>query len=132
VIRLIIVVTLLVGLIGLATFEQIFIARSFNTLRDGAIELIAVINQPENESPVDTKSNKEKIDTMYDFWIRRERNLAMLARHADLAQISDAIIYARNFIYFDIREEAAAGLTRLIYLIDTHSFNIGTSFQNII
>jgi len=131
--RLIICIVLALGLIGLATTEQIVIQGTYDRLDDKATALTARVRQlSDAKLPIDTEQNIREANEMYEWWLVRERRLSMLARHFDLAQVSDAIIYAKNFIEFDNDEEAMAGLLRLRYLIKTHSFNVGTSIQNVI
>lgn len=130
--RTIIVFVLLAGLLSLAVLEQTYIGKTYATLRRDTEALYAVLNDHEDTSPVDTDEYKNKIDAIYNFWSKKEKNLCFVAKHLDLSYVSDAIIYAKNFIYFNDRKEACAGLARLIYLIDTHKHNIGTSIQNVI
>ena len=129
--RLIIVLVLAAGLIGLAAFEQIYIQGSYKHMERETVALLAII-EPLPDDAVGTPEAIKKVNDMYDWWIKRERHLTMLARHFDLSLISDALIYAKNFIHFDNKEETMAGLLRLQYLIKTHSFNVGTSVQNVI
>jgi len=132
-VRLGIVLFLAAALAGMAFFEQHFIQGTYEKLETKNEALIATLTyQIENEIDIDTEENITKISNMYYWWLKKERQLSMLARHFDLAQVSDAIIYAKNFIAFNNDEETMAGLLRLRYLIKTHSFNIGTSVQNVI
>ena len=130
--RFIIVLVLATALISLASIEQIFIRNTYSKLKTDTEALYTTLNVPDATSPIDTQENRNKIDEIYKYWLRKERTLCLVARHIELANISDAIIYARNFIHFDNREEACAGLARLIYLIDAHKYNVGTSIQNVI
>jgi hypothetical protein len=131
--RLIIVVLLAAVLVGLAAVEQHFIQGAYGRLEREANELYTMIHaSPDPEAKIDTPENKAKIDGMYEWWLKTERRLTMLARHFDLAQISTNLIYAKNFIHFDNKEEANVGLLQVIYLVKTHSFNVGTSIQNVI
>lgn len=127
--RLAIVLSLVTILIGLALVEQHFIQRTYSRLESDTVALHARII---SQDKIDTDENIAKVEDMYYRWLKSERRLSMLARHADMAQVSDALIYTKNFIRHDIKEEATAGLLRLEYLIKTHSFNIGTSIQNVI
>jgi len=132
-IRLGIVLFLALALIGMAFFEQWFIQGTYEKLECRNEALIATIqHQIDNTIDIDTEENIKKINDMYNWWLRKERQLSMLARHFDLAQVSDSLIYAKNFIAFNNDEEAMVGLLKLRYLIKTHSFNIGTSIQNVI
>ena len=128
-IRLGIIVALAAALVTLAVLEQHWIQGSYNELERRVESLAAVMATQEK---VDTPENIAAVDEMYDFWVRRERRLTMLARHFDLSQISVNIIYLRNFVHFDNKEEAFVGISTVKYLIKTHSFNVGTSVQNVI
>jgi len=131
-IRLGIVLALAAGLAGLAILEQSLIQGAYRKLDEDVAELSAVINATPDYATIATDENIAKITEMYEWWLKQERRLSMLARHFDLAQVSDSLIYAKNFIIFDNKEEANVGLLKLHYLIKTHSFNIGTSIQNVI
>ena len=133
-IRLFIVIGLSMALVGVAVIEQHIIQSTYNRLEADTNAIIETIQmQDENVGDgIATEANIAKINDMYTRWLKSERQLSMLARHFDLAQVSDAMIYAMNFITFNNKEEAMAGLLRLRYLIKTHSFNIGTSIQNVI
>ncbi|MCL2756219.1 MAG: DUF4363 family protein [Firmicutes bacterium] len=132
-IRLTIVLVIAAALIGMAIFEQHFIQGSYAKLEEKNEALIAIIQkQIDNNEDIDTEDNIKHVTDMYNWWLKKERQLSMLARHFDLAQVSDSLIYAKNFIAFNIEEEAMVGLLKIRYLIKTHSFNIGTSIQNVI
>ena len=131
-IRLGIILTLAATLVTLAVLEQHWVQGAYRELEERTVALVASIGELGEDAKVDTDENKKMIDEMYDFWVRRERRLTMLARHFDLSQISLNIVYARNFIYFDNKEEAFVAILNIQYLIKTHSFNVGTSVQNVI
>ena len=140
--RLIITLTILALLIGGAVWEQDFIKRSYGRLSDDLDALVAIMNVQVEEARaagkeikdavIDTPENIAHVQAMHDYWIKRERRLAMISRHFDLAQVSDALIYMKNFVIFGNAEEAFAGAKRLRYLIDAHLFNFGANVQNII
>jgi len=127
--RLIIVFALLLILGGIATTEQLWVRNIYNRLDHDLSVLVASVNETEK---IDTPYNIELSQKMYDQWVRDERRLVMIARHFDLMQVSDALIYIKNFVYFDNKEEASVGMKKLKYLIDTHCFNIATSVRNVI
>ena len=130
--RLVITFVLIVALLSLASLEQAFISNTYSKLKSDTIALQAAIyGIPESEG-INTPENIAKINGMYAYWLKKEHKLAMLARHTDLSFISDAIIYVKNFVFFDNKEEACVGLEKLKYLLDTHAFNVGTSIQNVI
>jgi len=127
--RLIIIFSLLLILVGVATAEQIWVRNVYDGLEAQLAELTAAIEPLEK---IDTPFNIELSQKMYDQWVRNERRLVMIARHFDLMQVSDALIYIKNFVFFDNKEEASVGMKKLQYLIDTHCFNIATSVRNVI
>ena len=140
--RLIITLTLLLMLIGAAVWEQDFIHKSYNKLSTDLDTLVATMTAQVDEAvaaggegktaKIDTPANIAHVQAMHKYWISREKRLVMVARHFDLAQISDALIYVKNFVEFGNAEEAFAGAQRLRYLIDAHLFNLGASVQNVI
>jgi len=141
-VRLVIALALLLALVGGALWEQSFIDKSYARLSDDLDALVATMSAQVEEAKaagkelkdakIDTPANIEKVEAMHTYWAKRERRLAMVTRHADLAQISDALIYMKNFIEFGNAEEAFAGAKRLRYLIDAHLFNLGANIQNVI
>ena len=127
--RLIITFVLIAGLFVAATFEQMFISDVYGKLDNDLVSLVAVM---EIQTDVDTPANIAKIGAMCNYWTKKEKTLAFFARHTELSFISDALIYIKNFTEFNDKKEAFAGIQRLRYLIDTHSYNVGTSIQNVI
>jgi len=137
-----ITLSLLLLMIGAGLWEQTFLDQSYKRLSNDLDALVAVMTtQIEDaeyagyeakDAKIDTPENIKKVNAMHDFWVKRERKLAMITRHFDLAQISDALIYMKNFVEFGNAEEAFAGAKRLRYLIDVHLFNFGTNVQNVI
>jgi len=140
--RLVITLTLLSLLVGGAIGEQAFIGDSYKRLSNDLDALVATMTtQVENakaagkepkDAQIDTPANIAKVKAMHEYWTKREKRLAMVIRHFDLTQISDALIYMKNFIEFGNAEEAFAGAKRLRYLIDSHLFNLGANMQNVI
>ena len=127
--RLILVLVLSAGLICLAIWEQHIIQQSYDRIESDIVTMIATI---QGQEEIDTDENINKINYMFDYWVKSERRLSMLARHFDLSQVSMNLIYAKNFIQFNNKEEATVGLLQTLYLVQTHSYNVGTSFQNVI
>ena len=128
-IRLGIIVLLAAALVTLGALEQHWVQGSYHELDQ---QLTVLYERMRTQEDVDTTENINHVDMMYEFWIERERRLTMLARHFDLSQISTNIIYVKNFVYFNNKEEAFVGILNIKYLIKTHSFNVGTSIQNVI
>ena len=126
--RLLIIAALLLTLITFATIELIWVRDIYNDLDSN----LSTLREGMQGERIDTAENIKLSDHMYSQWLKDERRLVMLTRHSDLMQVSDALIYIKNFIYFDNKEEVMAGVLRLQYLIDTHRFNIATSPRNII
>jgi len=141
-VRLIITISLLSLLVGGAIWEQSFIDRSYARLSDDLNALVAVMNaQVEDarlagkelkDAKIDTPKNIAKVEAMHEYWMKQERKLSMITRHVDLAQVSDALIYMKNFVKFGNAEEAFAGAKRLRYLIDAQLFNLSASVQNVV
>ena len=133
--RLIIVILLAAALVSVALLEQHTINRHYSRLENDVLALIARLEPvPDKDEGgrIDTAENIAMITRMYEEWLKSERKLSMLARHFDLSQVSTNLIYAKNFITFNNKEEAMVGLLQVRYLIKTHTFNIGTSIQNVI
>ena len=131
--KLIIVLILASALIGAGVAEQLTIQNAYKRMdRDVSALMETIKTQEEAGIAIDNQANIETIESIYKRWLKQERRLSMLARHFDLAQISVQLIYAKNFIIFDNAEEALVGLRTAEYLIKTHSFNVGTSIQNVI
>ena len=140
--RLVVTLALLAALVGAAVWEQDFIDRSYTKLSNDLDILVATMTtQVEQkkaaggeakDAKIDTPANIAHVKAMHDYWQKREKRLVMVARHFDLSQISDALIYLKNFVEFGNAEEAFAGAQRLRYLIDAHLFNLGANFQNVI
>ena len=134
-IRLTIVILIAASLATLASLEQFWIQGTYDKLDRKTSELVAVVSATPSKDEggdIATEENIAKINQAYEWWLRKERQLSMLARHFDLSQVSTNLIYAKNFIAFNNKEEAMVGLLQVQYLIKTHSFNIGTSIQNVI
>jgi hypothetical protein len=112
-------------------WEQIFLNRTYDALET---KLAAVMEgvTAEPEDVIDTPANKARIDDLYDYWLKTESTLCYLVKHTETFQISDSILYAKNFIHFNNKEEAMVALTKLQYLFSVRHYNVGTSFQNII
>lgn len=131
--RLTITLLLLLLLIAAATWEQIFITTVYDKLDKDITGLHETIEkQIKRGENIDTKANIETIEKIYEYWINKEKQLAFFARHTDLSFVSDALIYTMNFTRFNNPEETCAGIERVKYLIETHSYNVGTSIQNVI
>ena len=130
--RFIITLILLVALVTIAIWEQDFIGSTYGKL-EADLEALssAMMSQTDDEIKDPKNGNVAKVNQMYDFWTREEKKLSLAARHFDLAQISDALIYIKNFVEFGNKEEAFAGIQRLRYLIDAQKHNFGTSLPNV-
>lgn len=129
--RLIITVFIMLLITGGVIWEQIFLNETYNELEDKLDALVAEVeNSPEDA--VDTDTNKRLINELYELWLEKESILCYLVRHTETFQVSDSIIYAKNFINFNNKEEAMVALTKLQYLFSVRHYNIGTSIQNII
>jgi len=133
--RLFVVLGLLGALVGLAICEQLYIDRAFDKMRAETTALIeAVHGTPFDDDNKGTFDDyvKARIDELHKYWIKKERKMCVFMRHMELSYVSDALIYARNFIHFDNQEEAMAGLARLEYLLDAYSQIYGLNVLNIL
>jgi hypothetical protein len=129
--RLLIIIFISIVILAGVIWEQIFIKHTYDELES---KLDAVVTAVENspEEAVDSTENIMLINDLYETWLEKERILCYLVRHTETFQVSDSIIYAKNFINFNNKEEAMVGLTKLQYLFSVRHYNIGTSPQNII
>lgn len=122
---------ILVLIIGAVIWEQVYVNQTFNHLEDRVDALIASVEVCGDED-ADTETNKAQIAEIEEYWLKREKALCYLVKHTETFQISDAIIYAKNFIEFGNKEEVMSALRKLEYLVKVHSYNMGTSLENII
>ena len=112
-------------------WEQIYVSQTFTELQTQLNKLIAAVEVCSDDG-VDTEENIKQIAAIEKNWRERERALCFLVKHTETFQISDSILYAKNFINFGNKEEVMSALTKLKYLLDVHHYNLGTSFENII
>jgi molybdopterin-guanine dinucleotide biosynthesis protein A len=129
--RFIFVLSLLGVLIGFAVVEQVCISNVYGRMKTETAAIIREVNGTEDETPFDDYT-KLRINELHKYWLKQERTMTVLIRHVDLSYISDALIYAKNFIEFDNKEEASAGLARLEYLLETYSAVYGLNGVNIL
>jgi|GEM_PF-944845 len=135
--RIITVLILLFALIALATAEQVSISKTYNHMEDETSAIIELVRDvPDKTNPLDTVTIApyigDRINALYDYWVEKEHKLSMIIRYIDLSYISDALIYAKNFIEFDNKEEALAGLARLEYLLKSYHKMYGVNGFNIL
>ena len=133
-VRIISVIVLFLSLIALAVFEQIYIKKTYDFMKTETKILVQrVMETPDlDDETVIADDVKMRAERLNNYWQAREHKLCTLIRHVDLSYISDALIYAKNFIEFDNKEESMAGLARLTYLLDTYSKMYGFNGANII
>lgn len=112
-------------------WEQIYVNQTFQHLSEQVDTLIISVEACGDDS-ADTAENKAQIAAIEDYWLKHERVLCYLVKHTETFQISDAISYAKNFIEFGNKEEVMSALHKLVYLGKVHSYNMGTSLENII
>ena len=127
--RLIVTVLLFGILVSTAVWENNFIGGAYKSLGREIDAFTAVIQTQEK---IDTTQNIAEINRIYNKWLKKERDLSHVIRHFDLVQVSDALIYIKNFVEFDNKEEAFAGIQRLRYLVDAHAYNFSTNVKNVI
>ncbi len=112
-------------------WEQTYVNQTFDSLQNKVNALITSVEACPDDG-VDTDENKAQIAEIEAYWLKRERVLCYLVKHTETFQISDAISYAKNFIEFGNKEEVMSALHKLVYLGKVHSYNMGTSLENII
>jgi hypothetical protein len=130
--RTIAVFCLLLALVGVAVAEQIYIGRVYRHMKAETAALIALVDTYPDEGTDFDQYLKTQIDDMYEYWTGREKKLCILIKHIDLLNISNAIIYAQNFVHNDNKEETLAGLRQLAYLIDSYHAIYGFNGANIL
>lgn len=118
-------------IVGAIIWEQIYVHQTFDQLETQVDALLTAVEACGDDS-ADTDTNKAQIAAIEKYWTKRERVLCYLVKHTETFQISDAIIYAKNFIEFGNKEEVMSALRILTYLVKVHSYNMGTSLENII
>lgn len=124
-------ICILLLIIAAVIWEQIYVNKTFADLETKVNALIASVEACADDA-IDTDKNKAQIAAIEDFWLKHEKVLCYLVKHTETFQISDAIIYAKNFIEFGNKEEVMSALNKLAYLDEVHSYNMGTSLENII
>ena len=129
--RWITTICILLLIIGAVIWEQVYVNQTFQNLEKQINALIVSVESCGDET-ADTDENKQKIAEIEKYWLKREKALCYLVKHTETFQISDAIIYAKNFIEFGNKEEVMSALRKLTYLVKVHSYNMGTSLENII
>jgi len=134
-IRFLVILGLIAAVLALAAFEQVYVGRTYDRMKSetSAIlsEVYATAENPDKEAPF-SDDLKNRIDTLHRYWMNKEPKMCALTRHMELSYISDALIYARNFIHNGNKEEAAGGLERLSYLLDTYSHIYSVNGWNIL
>ena len=123
-------------LIGLAVAEQVVINNVYGHMKKETAAIIKMVESHEDTHNPDNfkfgEEVKERVDGLHSYWLGRERNMSIIVRFVDLSLVSDALIYARNFIHFDNKEEAMAGLSRLEYLVQSYKHAFGLNGVNIL
>lgn len=129
--RLITICVIFLIIVGATVWEQIFLETTYADLEKQLTSIKTAIAACPDDG-VDTDENIAAINKLYDTWVDKEQILCYLVKHVETFQVSDSIIYAKNFIEFGNKEEAMVALTKLQYLFETRHYNVGTSLQNII
>ena len=134
--RTIAISILLVILIGLAIGEQLWVKNVYDKMKDETAAVMEIVQAtPDTYLKEDFKFDEYlrfRIDDLYNYWRKQEKNLCIIIRLVDLSYISDALIYAQNFVHADNKEETLAGLRRLEYLLDAYSTIYGFNGINIL
>lgn len=112
-------------------WEQVYVNGTFHEL-ENKLEVLKASVEACGDDNADTAENKAQIAAIEELWLKRERGLCFLVKHTETFQISDTILYAKNFIEFGNKEETMLALTKLEYLLSVHHYNLGSSIENII
>ena len=129
--RWIVTIAIMLIITAAVIWEQTYVNQTFNQLETKIDALIASVEAC-GDNNVDTEENKTQIADIEAYWLKHEQVLCYLVKHTETFQISDAISYAKNFIEFGNKEEVMSALHKLVYLGKVHSYNMGTSLENII
>ena len=129
--RWIVTLCIVALIVAAVIWEQIYVNQTFEKLETQVNALMASVAACGDDN-ADTEENKAQIAAIEKYWLKREKVLCYLVKHTETFQISDAIIYAKNFIEFGNTEEVMSALRKLSYLVQVHSYNMGTSLENII
>ena len=130
--RLIITCLLAAALVTVAIIEQAYMHRSYQHLQNELAALTQSVYSVGKEDSVDTPENLKRISAMYDYWVNREKILYLFIRQTDMSRVTDEIVYIKNFIYYDNKEEAAVAMSKLKYILHTYKHNARTGIQNIL
>ena len=132
--RIISILVLFAALVGVALAEQVSITRTYNHMKAETAAIIARVEETPDLGDATAFDGylKQRADDLHRYWQKKEHEMCIFIRHIDLSYVSDALIYAKNFIEFDNKEEAMAGLRRLEYLLDTYSKLYGFNGLNIL
>ncbi|MCM1403997.1 MAG: DUF4363 family protein [Prevotella sp.] len=129
--RWIVTICIVLLIAAAVIWEQIYVNQTFQHMEDQVAALMVAVEACGDDT-ADTDENKTQIAAIEKYWLKRERTLCYLVKHTETFQISDAIIYAKNFIDSGNKEEVMSALRKLEYLVKVHSYNMGTSLENII
>ena len=131
--RLAMILVVLAALIGLAVAEQVCVCKVYGHMgRETAAIVESIKATPDVDNKADFSAIEKKVDDLHDYWTRKERGLGIIIKHIDLSYISDALIYARNFIHSGNKEEAVGGFNRLEYLLKSYHKVYGFNGLNIL
>lgn len=129
--RWIVTLCIVALIVTAVVWEQVYVNQTFRHMETQINALITAVEACGDDS-ADTDANKAQIAAIESYWLKREQALCYLVKHTETFQISDAIIYAKNFIEFGNKEEVMSALRKLSYLVKVHNYNMGTSLENII
>jgi hypothetical protein len=130
--RTIAVLCLLFALVGVALGEQFYIGGVYKHMAAETSAIMAEVETYPDEGTVFDETLKTRIDRLHKFWVGKESKLSVLIRYIDLSAISNALIYAQNFIHSDNKEEALSGLRLLGYLVNSYKTIYGFNGVNIL
>jgi hypothetical protein len=130
--RTIAVFCLLLALIGVALAEQFYIGGVYKHMAAQTAALIAEVEDYPDEGTKFDQYLVQQVDDLQKYWTGREKKLCIIIRHVDILNISNALVYAQNFVHNDNKEETLAGLRQLAYLVDSYKTIYGFNGANIL
>lgn len=123
-----IILILIVVVIGLATFEEIYISNSLNKLYNDAISIKSKIVTSQNLE----NNLKNDIITLKEYWKKTENNLCYLSNHNDMKEVGDCLQNMLTFYELDDKNQLLEKTNLLIYYAESYNHILRFNSQNVI
>lgn len=123
-----IIIFLLITLISVATWEEIFIKKSLGKIYNIAIE---IKNDVEEKQEI-TQNTIEQIDKLEKKWEKTEYIFCYLINHNDMKEIGDAIAYAKAYSNQNKVNETLEKIDIVMYYAQNYERTFSFNIQNII